>query len=280
MADEKTNVNADFTFKGKAKGWKPFQPKGSDLLPYDGMTLGEITDIEAGASRNADGSIKNRTASFKVTSTTPNSLGLSIKKTLPVTGTRTDGKENIDGLWEFIGQILSYLEIEDATVEGGKRHPTEEEIIGEIEELDDVELSIAALKERFVGKKVALTHVASFYTSVDQKTGQTKSGWSSNADRGVSYTEYEKALNRNKDEQHPYGDTQRAFPPEIAQKIAAWRAKESGKPEEKASGVGSAVRSALTGGSTGAPTGNAGGSNGAASPPPVENAAPRKSRLL
>ena len=83
----------DISFAG-ATEYTPYEG-GSDVYPFDGLTFGDIVKIEEGDSKTG-----NKMLIFTLACAEEEAKGLKVKKWVPVTGTRSDGKPNVLGLLE------------------------------------------------------------------------------------------------------------------------------------------------------------------------------------
>lgn len=85
-----------------AKDFTPYEG-GGDLFPFEGLTRGPILKIEEAQAKES----KNQMLVFTIGCDEPEGKGLKVKKWVPVTGMRSDGKPNVIGLLEAIASVYS-----------------------------------------------------------------------------------------------------------------------------------------------------------------------------
>lgn len=85
-----------------AKDFTPYEG-GGDLFPFEGLTYGPILKIEEGQAKES----KNQMLIFTIGCSENEAKGLKVKKWVPVTGMRSDGKPNVIGLLEAVASVYS-----------------------------------------------------------------------------------------------------------------------------------------------------------------------------
>src|SRR3990167_2245131 len=124
----------DISFAG-ATEYTPYEG-GSDVYPFDGLTFGDIVKIEEGDSKTG-----NKMLIFTLACAEEEAKGLKVKKWVPVTGTRSDGKPNVLGLLDVVASVHS----ESLTTEAA---------IAKSRALDGQQLNSAILIQQLTGKRV------------------------------------------------------------------------------------------------------------------------------
>lgn len=129
---------AVITFKD-AETFTPFEGKGSDLFPFQGLTYGQIKKVTEGSAESG-----NTTLTFEIVCREPadkqgrSGEGLRVVKTIPVTGLRKDGKANVLGLYEVLTSIYSGTE------------GSIEKAVAKIRELDGTQMDTKELADQMV----------------------------------------------------------------------------------------------------------------------------------
>jgi len=84
-----------------AKDFTPFEG-GGDLFPFEGLTHGLVADIKESKAKSG-----NDMLVFTLVCAEAEAKGLKVKKYVPVTGMRSNGKPNVIGLLEALTSAYS-----------------------------------------------------------------------------------------------------------------------------------------------------------------------------
>ena len=99
MADN----NFTISFEG-VEGYTGPMEGGGGLVPFQGLTYGEILNITPGVSMSE---AKNHTLKFEIMITEPEGKGFKVTKTQAVSGLRKDKKPNALGLIDIFYSVYS-----------------------------------------------------------------------------------------------------------------------------------------------------------------------------
>lgn len=138
---------------GDTTQYERFEGGGGELLPKEGIFTGEITSVSEGESSSG-----NKTMTFAVTVRDEDAAGKKVTKTMPVTGKRKDGKDNVHGLISLLESVYSKGAKDDAEVQG------------KIAALNGTGLNSDDLAKTLKGQTVFMDVVARSYVN---KNGQT-----------------------------------------------------------------------------------------------------------
>ncbi len=142
---------------GDTSQYERFEGGGGELLPNEGIFTGEITGVTEGESGAG-----NKTLTFAITCRDDDVQGKKVMKTIPVTGKRKDGKDNVHGLIQLLESVYSKDAADDTAIQA------------KVAELNGKNLNSDDLAKTLKGQSVFMDVVARSYVN---KNGQTV--WSS-----------------------------------------------------------------------------------------------------
>ena len=173
MADN----NFTISFEGIEGYTGPMEGAGG-LVPFQGLTYGEIVSITPGVSQSE---AKNHTLKFEIMITEPEGKGFKVSKTQAVSGLRKDKKPNALGLIDIFYSVYS---------SGAK---TNEEALAKARAHEGTSIDVEGIRAEMVGQKVYFSVKARKYINKD--TG--REGWTSDLDNFIGRFRYDEAKAAN-----------------------------------------------------------------------------------
>jgi hypothetical protein len=157
-----------------AKDYTPYEG-GGDLYPFEGKTFGKILKIEEGVAKES----KNNMLIFTIGCEEAEAKGMKVKKWVPVTGNRSDGKPNVLGLLDVVASVYS-------------ENMNDEDAVAKARSLDGQNLDSAIITQQLTGKTVYYGVRARSYQRDDGTTA-----WSSEVENFTQKGKYSEAKSLN-----------------------------------------------------------------------------------
>lgn len=173
MADN----NFTISFEG-VEGYTGPIEGGGGLVPYQGLTYGEIVSITPGVSMSE---AKNHTLKFEIMITEPEGKGFKVTKTQAVSGLRKDKKPNALGLIDIFYSVYS----------GSAKN--NEEALAKARAHEGTSIDVEGIRAEMVGQKVYFSIKARKYLSKDSG----REGWTTDLDNFISRFRYDEAKAAN-----------------------------------------------------------------------------------